>query len=180
MATALVILLSQARELGVTVSRRHDGSLAIQTPAAADTLARALRARDAEVLRLFDWRRAGVDAAAPCVLCGGAALLRDPAEGRACHKVCADVLLSSTGPGTGMTRGTRMPARPGSAVPGGVLALDRIPEGATHGASAISRALTCGNSSAGGARSGANSRPAEGFSRPFGPISRATHEGVRV
>lgn len=93
MATPLVLLVQQAHQIGVRVERRRDGSLGIRTGAAADTVARALRARDVEVLRLFDWTGAQLGDPAPCLLCGGPAMLRDPVDGRPCHKVCADRLI---------------------------------------------------------------------------------------
>jgi hypothetical protein len=96
-ATPLVLLVQQAHQIGVTVARRRDGTLGIRTTAAADAVARALRARDAEVLRLYDWSRATVADGAPCLLCGKSAMLRDPVDGRPCHKTCVDVLLKPGG-----------------------------------------------------------------------------------
>lgn len=96
MATPTVILLQRARRAGIRLGRRTGGGLAIHTTAASDTLARAVRARDAEVLRLADWHHATVAAQpAPCVLCARAAILRDPVDGVPCHKVCVDELLDT-------------------------------------------------------------------------------------
>jgi len=93
MANPLMLLVQQAREVGIGIARRPDGTLAIRTTAATDSVARALRARDQDVLRLYDWTRAGAADPAPCLLCGRPALLRDPVDGRPCHKVCADAIL---------------------------------------------------------------------------------------
>lgn len=95
MATPLLLIIQQAHQIGVRLQRHHDGSLGIRTNAAADAVARALRARDQDVLRLYDWTRAGTADAAPCLLCGRPALLRDPVDGRPCHKVCCDALTRS-------------------------------------------------------------------------------------
>ena len=93
MATPLVVFIRQAWEIGVELSRHTDGTLAIRTTKAADTVARALRSRDAEVLQLFDWTRARVEDPQPCLLCGQPAILRDPVEHRPAHKVCVDALI---------------------------------------------------------------------------------------
>lgn len=94
MATPLVALLVQARTLDITFGLRADGGLRIDTPKSAATFARALRARDADVLALFDWRRARVaDDPQPCLICHRPAILRDPAEHRPAHKMCVDRLI---------------------------------------------------------------------------------------
>lgn len=93
MATPLVLIVQQAHQIGIRFERRRDGSLGIRTNAAADTVARALRARDAEVLRLFEWRNASVADAASCLLCSKPTILREPVDSRPCHKICCDALL---------------------------------------------------------------------------------------
>lgn len=93
MATPLVALLVQARTLDITFGVRADGSLRIDTPKSAASFARALRARDADVLALFDWRRAGTGDPAPCLICRRPAILRDPVEHRPAHKTCVDRII---------------------------------------------------------------------------------------
>lgn len=93
MATALVLLIRYANESGVEISRRPDSTLKILTPDAAEGIARAVRSRDQDVLKLYDWSHAGVGDPAPCLLCGRGALLRDPVEGRPCHRGCCNKLL---------------------------------------------------------------------------------------
>jgi hypothetical protein len=92
-ATPLVLVVQQAHQLGIRLTKRRDGSIAIRTTAATDTVARALRSRDAAVLRLYDWSRARLDDPAPCLLCSRSAMMRDPVDGRPCHKVCVGPLL---------------------------------------------------------------------------------------
>lgn len=107
MATPLVSLLDQARTLGITLGVRADGSLRIDTPKSAASFARSLRARDADVLTLFDWRRASLGDLAPCVICHRPALLRDPVEHRPAHKVCVDRIIrpAAAAPMDGAARG---------------------------------------------------------------------------
>jgi len=90
---ALVNLVAQGHRAGVQIGRAPDGSLLLRAPKPAAPLARQLRAREAEVLQLWDWRPAPVAEPAPCLLCGRPAILRDPVEHRPCHKVCIDPLL---------------------------------------------------------------------------------------
>jgi hypothetical protein len=100
-----VALLARARAAGIAVVRTGKGALALDVPPHAADLAGLLRAREAQVLALFNWRSAVVAEPAPCLLCARPVLLRDPAERRPAHKVCVDVLLhigdKPAGPGRG-------------------------------------------------------------------------------
>lgn len=89
----VVVLLARAHAAGVAVSRTRKGALVLDVPSHAANLAAALRARETQVLALFTWRSALVAEPAPCLLCALPALLRDPAERSAVHKVCVDALL---------------------------------------------------------------------------------------
>lgn len=91
----IVITLARAHAAGVAVSRTGKGTLVIDAAsgASAADLAALVRAREQQVLALFDWRRAIVADPESCLLCARPALLRDPAEHCAAHKVCVDVLL---------------------------------------------------------------------------------------
>lgn len=93
MAAPLVILVAQARAAGVVIARGTESALTLRAPRAAAALARQIRARDADVLKLYDWSHAPVSESAPCVLCLQPSVLRDPAEGTPCHKVCCDPLM---------------------------------------------------------------------------------------
>jgi len=93
MAAPLVILVAQARTAGVVIARGTEGALTLRAPRTAAALARQIRARDADVLRLYDWSHAPVSEPAPCVLCLQLSVLRDPAEGAPCHKVCCGPLM---------------------------------------------------------------------------------------
>lgn len=93
MATSVTALVAEACAVGVQIGYTADGALTLRAPKIAAPLARALRARETEVLKLFDWTHARVAEAAPCALCHRPAILRDPAESRPCHKVCVDALI---------------------------------------------------------------------------------------
>lgn len=97
MATPLMLLIRYAHEAGVEITRRPDYTLKILTPDSADSIARAVRSRDQDVLKLYDWSHAGVGDPMPCLLCERSALLRDPVEGRPCHRVCCDAILRPEG-----------------------------------------------------------------------------------
>lgn len=105
MADTLITLLGRARAAGIALSRHPDGGLRIQAPATAAPIAKALRARQDDVLPLLgalqqnpvvlNWRDAWLaDDPAPCVICRRPALLRDPHDNRPMHKVCAEQLLT--------------------------------------------------------------------------------------
>jgi hypothetical protein len=100
----LLGLLSNARTAGFEIDRDADGLLRIRGPRTAETLARALLARKAEVLTavhvwngragVLDWRHARVlDNPWPCVLCGARTLLLDPWDGEPMHKSCAEAAI---------------------------------------------------------------------------------------
>jgi len=93
MTTPIVTLMAQAAAAGVRVQRTREDHLDILGPPAAAPVAKLVRSRAAEVLRLFDWTHAAVTAPAPCLLCEKPAILRDPANSKPCHKVCADATL---------------------------------------------------------------------------------------
>ena len=101
MPTALVSLVREARRAGVQFDRAPNGSLLLRAPKLAAPLAKMLRAREEDVVKLYDWSHASVSESAPCVLCRQPAILRDPAEDRPCHKVCVDALLRPAQPGGG-------------------------------------------------------------------------------
>lgn len=96
MAASITSLISQACAVGVQIGHAADGELTLRAPKIAGPLARALRAREFEVLQLFNWTHARVAEPAPCVLCRRPAILRDPVENRPCHKVCVDALIRPT------------------------------------------------------------------------------------
>jgi hypothetical protein len=90
---ALVVLLTRARLADIDVSRSDTGKLVLRAPKDAVRLATRLRHRETHVLALYDWSHAPLGERRPCVLCRKPAVLRDPAEGRPCHKACCDALL---------------------------------------------------------------------------------------
>jgi len=94
MAPPVVLLLLEARAAGVRVGLNERGGLTLRAKELAADLAVALRAREVQVLALYDWTRARMGEAQPCALCGKPALLRDPVDQRPCHKVCVGRLLS--------------------------------------------------------------------------------------
>lgn len=95
---SLVIRLSEARAAGIDVGRTAYGALTLRAPREAVPLATALRLREADVLALYDWTRAVVADAQPCLLCSRPALLRDPVDHQPCHKICVDVLIRCDAP----------------------------------------------------------------------------------
>jgi hypothetical protein len=95
MAGPLVALVAEAVAAGVLIDRGANGVLTLKAPKSAGPLAKQLRARQSEVLQLFDWHRAQLGDPLPCLLCGQPALLRDPVDRRPCHKVCVDQLLNA-------------------------------------------------------------------------------------
>lgn len=108
MSAPILDLINRARTAGVLVGRGADGTLTLRAPEAAAPLAKQLRQRQADVLALFDWRRARVaDDPQPCLLCHRPAILRDPVEHRPAHKVCVDRLIrpAAATPTEGAARG---------------------------------------------------------------------------
>lgn len=104
-ADPLIRAVSRAVRAGVELSRNPDGTLEITAPPESVYLGRALRAREADILALGDWRRADVAESARCILCGGSAMLRDPIDKAPCHKVCWDSLWISAAPPVSEPRG---------------------------------------------------------------------------
>jgi predicted RNase H-like nuclease len=96
MAAPLVILVAQSRRAGVVMERARDGALGIRAPREAGALAKQLRAREVDVLQLFDWYHARLGEPEPCLLCGQPAILRDPVENRPCHKVCCGQIVRAS------------------------------------------------------------------------------------
>src|SRR5690554_7017666 len=97
--TPLLILLGRARTAGLRITAT-DGRLHITGPREHGALARALLRRKSELFplvdiyngrrRLLDWRAAAVRGPAPCILCGGPSILRDPHDGTPMHRTCAE------------------------------------------------------------------------------------------
>ncbi|MEV6283084.1 hypothetical protein [Kribbella sp. NPDC051770] len=76
------------------VTRNCQGQQAIpadlDTTPASEPVAKKTQAKKAyRTQRADDWAHAQVGNPQPCFLCGSPALLRDPANGRACHMTCA-------------------------------------------------------------------------------------------
>lgn len=100
--TPLLVLLGRARTAGLHITAT-EGRLRITGPREHGALARALLRRKDEVLalvdiynghrRLLDWRAAAVRGPAPCILCGGPSLLRDPHDGTPLHRTCAELAI---------------------------------------------------------------------------------------
>src|SRR5690554_979198 len=100
--TPLLILLARARTAGLHITAT-EGRLLITGPRKHGALARALLRRKDEVLhlvdvyngrrRLLDWSAAAVRRPAPCILCGGPSLLRDPHDGTPLHRTCAELAI---------------------------------------------------------------------------------------
>lgn len=90
--------IARAVDRGVEFARKSDGELYIAAPPDAVHLGRGLRVRAEDILKLYDWRSAGVADPRPCALCREPAILRDPVENRPCHKVCVDALLRAATP----------------------------------------------------------------------------------
>lgn len=98
----LVELAAAAVMAGVKLSA-VDGELKTKGPKSARSLARAIHARKADVLRLvdhidhglgLDWHDAPFhDPGQLCVLCGRKAFLADPYDKRPMHKTCAEAVL---------------------------------------------------------------------------------------
>src|SRR5690554_4047822 len=118
--TPLLILLGRARTAGLHITAT-EGRLRITGPREHNALARALLRHKSEVLflvdvyngrrRLLDWRAAAVRGPAPCILCGGPSILRDPHDGAPLHRTCAELAIQ---------RGVPIPTRtPQSHAPGG-------------------------------------------------------------
>ena len=108
MSAPLIALLAQAQAAGVRIGRSDEGGVTLRAPKAAGALAKQLRAREADLLALLDWRRARIaDDPQPCLICRRLAILRDPAEHRPAHKVCVDRLIrpAAVAPAEGAARG---------------------------------------------------------------------------
>src|SRR5690554_8193908 len=111
--TPLLVLLGRARTAGLHITAT-DGQLRITGPREHGALARALLRRKSEVLflvdfyngrrRLLDWRAAAVRGPAPCILCGGPSILRDPHDGTPLHRTCAELAIHQGLPITTRTR----------------------------------------------------------------------------
>lgn len=107
--SSLVQLLAQARRHGLEIDR-DGGRLLVRGPRSAAPLVNAILARKGEAFAFvelyngravfLDWggeHRAQVaDRPAACLLCGRKALLRDPFDGKPCHKACVEATLSPT------------------------------------------------------------------------------------
>jgi hypothetical protein len=102
--TALVHLLTQARRARLYVDTAPDGRLVIRGDRQHERLAQALLARKPQVLTVvhvwngraprLDWHRARVaDSPSPCILCRRNTLLRDPWDGKPCHKTCLETAI---------------------------------------------------------------------------------------
>jgi hypothetical protein len=92
-AQSIIDLVQLGFRAGIRMSVRPGGALDIRGPSAAGHLGNALRERQREVLALYGWAGASVGQPAPCAICRRPAILRDPVDGRPCHKTCADALL---------------------------------------------------------------------------------------
>jgi hypothetical protein len=107
--TALIELLTEAREAGLTLARiegarGEDDTLRVRGPRSADALVRELLTRKDAVLTAIavydgsadrlDWRRERIlDDFQPCALCRRPTLLIEPYDGRPCHKTCAEAAV---------------------------------------------------------------------------------------
>lgn len=70
----LVILVRRVSAARLRLTRSPDGGLAIRGPRSRADLAAQLRARQADVVLLFDWSHARLDEPKPCVICRRPAL----------------------------------------------------------------------------------------------------------
>src|SRR5690606_42149284 len=61
--------------------------------------------------RLLDWSAAAVRGPAPCILCGGPSILRDPHDGTPLHRTCAERAIHQGVPITTRTPPSHAPAR---------------------------------------------------------------------
>jgi hypothetical protein len=102
--TALVRLLAQARRAQLFIDQAPGGRLVIRGDHQHEQLAQALLARKPDVLTVvhvlngraprLDWHRARVaDSPSPCILCRRNTLLRDPWDGKPCHKTCLETAI---------------------------------------------------------------------------------------
>lgn len=107
--TALIELLAQARQAGLTLTRiegarGEEDTLRIRGARSAEALVRELLARKKDALTTvsvyngavpcLDWRKGRIhDQPKPCVLCGKRTLLIEPYDGRPCHKGCAEAAI---------------------------------------------------------------------------------------
>jgi hypothetical protein len=90
----LVLLVARAVNAGVRIGRSRAGALTLNgRTEEGRALGEQLRAREADVLQLYDWYHARLDEPERCLLCGQYAILRDPVEHRPCHKVCINALI---------------------------------------------------------------------------------------
>lgn len=94
-------LIADGRAAGLRIEVDGD-RLVVRGPREAGDLARALLARKVEVMAALtrppalNWSRHATGDPMPCRLCRRPALMRD-AEGRPCHKVCAEQATPTIG-----------------------------------------------------------------------------------